>query len=190
MPRRKVVAIFGGSEADLEDGTGVAKELDPQLVILLTGGRGKLLNGIAQVAQKRGVATIGVHPDAHAKDTDLAYDLFLATGLGDGRNYVNAMACDVAIALAGGSGTLSEIALALKTNPKRHVVLLNSWERLRELLPDAQDRCHYRTSPRDAVEAALARAELIAEYPKIVGQDERRRRFEDFIRQHADRKRP
>jgi len=47
------------------------------------------------------------------------------TGMGDGRNYVNAYVSDVLIALFGEAGTLSEIALAMKLG--RPVVYLGHW---------------------------------------------------------------
>jgi uncharacterized protein (TIGR00725 family) len=62
-------------------------------------------------------------------------EIALFTGLGDGRNYVNACASDALIAIGGRWGTLSEIALAKKLG--RPVVLLQSWE-LPESLPKAE----------------------------------------------------
>ena len=52
-------------------------------------------------------------------------DVALFTGLGEARNWVNVCASDAIIALGGGFGTLSEIALALKA--RRPLVLLGSW---------------------------------------------------------------
>ena len=40
------------------------------------------------------------------------------TGMGDGRNIINIKSADAIIAVNGGAGTLSEIALALKTDRK------------------------------------------------------------------------
>ena len=52
-------------------------------------------------------------------------DVALFTGLGEGRNWVNVCASDAIIAIGGGFGTLSEIALALKA--RKPLVLLGSW---------------------------------------------------------------
>ena len=52
-------------------------------------------------------------------------DIALFTGLGEARNWVNVCASDAIIAIGGGFGTLSEIALALKV--KKPLVLLGSW---------------------------------------------------------------
>jgi len=53
----------------------------------------------------------GVNPDQAGKDIDLA----LATGMGDARNLINVLSSELVIACAGGAGTLSEVALALKS---------------------------------------------------------------------------
>jgi len=39
----------------------------------------------------------------------------VATGLGNARNAINVLSSDVVVACAGGAGTLSEVALALKS---------------------------------------------------------------------------
>ena len=52
--------------------------------------------------------------------------LAIATGLGEARNAVLTTAADAVIAIGGGWGTLSEIALARQRD--RPVVALASWE--------------------------------------------------------------
>jgi uncharacterized protein (TIGR00725 family) len=53
-----------------------------------------------------------------------AVDVGIVTGMGSARNYINVLSSDVVIACgAGGAGTASEIALALKS--RRPVILLN-----------------------------------------------------------------
>jgi len=77
------------------------------------------------------------------------YPLF--TGLGEGRNWINVCASDALIAVGGGFGTLSEIALALKA--RKPLVLLGSWqfemEGVSPTVPRARDAAH-------AVELAFA----------------------------------
>ena len=52
----------------------------------------------------------------------------IVTGLGEGRNLLVVRTSDVLIAVAGGYGTLSEIALALKTG--KSVIGLQTWENI------------------------------------------------------------
>ena len=50
----------------------------------------------------------------------------MATGLGEARNALVVRASDALVAVGGGHGTLSEIALALKVG--RPVIGLDSWD--------------------------------------------------------------
>src|SRR5690606_41560979 len=62
-------------------------------------------------------------PGRH-KDLASSYiDIPIVTGMGDGRNIINVLSSDIVVALPGRSGTISEIALALKNGKK--VILLN-----------------------------------------------------------------
>ena len=45
------------------------------------------------------------------------------TGMGNARNCINVLSSHVVVACRGGSGTISEVALALKSN--RPVILMN-----------------------------------------------------------------
>ncbi|MFN3486715.1 MAG: hypothetical protein ACK44W_14710, partial [Planctomycetota bacterium] len=53
-------------------------------------------------------------------------DHVICTGMGEARNAIIVASADVVIAVGGGLGTLSEIALALKLG--KRVVALGSWE--------------------------------------------------------------
>ena len=53
-------------------------------------------------------------------------DVALPTGLGEARNALVVGAADALIAVGGGYGTLSEIALALKAG--KRVIGLGTWE--------------------------------------------------------------
>ena len=50
----------------------------------------------------------------------------MATGLGEARNALVVRAADALVAVGGGYGTLSEVALALKT--QRPVIGLDTWD--------------------------------------------------------------
>jgi uncharacterized protein (TIGR00725 family) len=78
-------------------------------------------------AREAGGLVIGVLPGTSAAETppNPYVDVALFTGMGDGRNWINACACDAIIAVGGGFGTLSEIALALKIG--RPVIAVHSW---------------------------------------------------------------
>jgi len=121
--------------------------------VLLTGGRTGVMEAASRGARDAGGFTVGVLPGANAAESppNPYVELPLYTGLGEARNWVNVCASDALIAIGGGFGTLSEIALALKT--RKPVVLLGSWlfemEGVSPTVPRARDAAH-------AVELAFA----------------------------------
>ncbi|HYL05164.1 MAG TPA: TIGR00725 family protein [Thermoanaerobaculia bacterium] len=130
MLRRPIVGVMGGGAADAAT-CELARELGRRLAregaLLLCGGRGGVMTAAARGAHEAGGRVIGVLPYAPGEGGPNPYvDCALYTGLGDGRNYVNARSSDVLIALRGGPGTLSEIALAWKLGVP--VVLLAAWD--------------------------------------------------------------
>ncbi len=126
--------------------------------VLLNGGRNAGVMAASASGAKRGGGTvIGILPDADTRGASPDLDFAVVTGLGDARNLVNVLSSDVIIACAGGAGTLSEVALAVK-NGKRVILLgldvgtaLESYRRS-GLLTLAE-------SPQEAIEQAAAALE-------------------------------
>ena len=77
-------------------------------------------------ARAAGGTTIGILPGSDRSAANPFVDVAIATGLGEARNALVARAGDAMIAIGGGYGTLSEIALALKAG--KRVVGLGTWE--------------------------------------------------------------
>jgi uncharacterized protein (TIGR00725 family) len=96
-------------------------------------------------AKAAGGTTVGLLPGLDRAEANEFVDVAIATGLGEGRNLLVARAADALIAIAGGYGTLSEIAFALKAG--KPVVGIGSWE---------VDGVVAAGSAADAVERALA----------------------------------
>ncbi|MGA7100521.1 MAG: hypothetical protein WB019_09665, partial [Pseudolabrys sp.] len=68
--------------------------------------------------------TIGILPGKDKKELSDCVDVGIVTGMDNARNNINILSSDVVIACGyGGSGTASEIALALKSG--KPVILLN-----------------------------------------------------------------
>jgi uncharacterized protein (TIGR00725 family) len=65
-------------------------------------------------AQSVGGLTIGLLPTDSVADANAYIDIAIATGLGHARNAILARTADGVIAIGGGLGTLSEVALALR----------------------------------------------------------------------------
>jgi len=111
------VAVCGESDpqtslADLafEVGRGIA-ERD---AVLICGGLTGVMEHAARGARAAGGLTIGLLPDEDVNDANESIDISIATGLGHARNAILARTADGVVALGGGLGTLSEIALALR----------------------------------------------------------------------------
>jgi uncharacterized protein (TIGR00725 family) len=132
-------------------GAGIAE----RQAVLLCGGRSGVMEAAALGAREAGGLVIGVLPGASAAETppNPYVDVALFTGMGDGRNWINACACDAMIAIGGGFGTLSEIALALKIG--RPVIAVRSWRFDLDGVSPAVPRVD---DPEEAVGLAMARA--------------------------------
>ena len=118
--RRPIVAVIGNARSDPRTRCyRMARELGRRLVEdgfrVLTGGLGGVMEaacrGARESAAYRPGDTIGLLPGLDPADANPYVDIALATGLGDLRNGLIANA-DAVIALGGGAGTLSELALA------------------------------------------------------------------------------
>lgn len=110
--------------------------------VLLNGGRAMgVMDASARGAAQAGGLTVGVLPDrGHGRgQTSEHIQVPIYTGMGDGRNAINVLSSDVVVALPGGPGTLSEVALALKA---RKQVVLIGWEDSDLLARMGGDRLH------------------------------------------------
>lgn len=94
--------------------------------ILVTGGLGGVMEAASRGARQAGGMTVGIVPGTSREGANPYLDVCIPTAMGEGRNALVVRAADGVIALGGGEGTLSELALAVKMN--RPVVGLNTWQ--------------------------------------------------------------
>jgi uncharacterized protein (TIGR00725 family) len=94
--------------------------------VLVCGGLGGAMEAACRGAKAAGGTTLGVLPGVDRREANRYVDIAVPTGYGQGRNLVIVHACDALIAVGGGYGTLSEIALALRAG--KPVVGVGSWE--------------------------------------------------------------
>ena len=122
--------------------------------VLISGGRGGVMEAASRGARLGGGLTIGILPGESAKEANRYVDLPITTGLGNARNVVNILSSQVIIAISGGYGTLSEIALALKAG--RPVVGLRTWSLTTAPAPKSLERLFVSVrTPKEAVETAI-----------------------------------
>jgi uncharacterized protein (TIGR00725 family) len=124
---------------------------------------GGVMEAAAAGAQQSGGLTVGIIPgmsDADSPPNDYI-DVAIFTGMQSGRNWINACACDALIAIAGGYGTLSEIALALKIG--KPVVMLDTWK---FECDEPLEQPLRATTAEEAVELAFSKLTRVVNSPK------------------------
>ncbi len=92
----------------------VGREIARKGAVLVCGGLGGVMTEAARGAKEIGGITLGILPGPRTGDANEFIDFPIATNMGPGRNSIIVHTADVLIAIGGGYGTLSEIALALK----------------------------------------------------------------------------
>ncbi len=114
---RQPVAIIGPREASAEQvqaAHDVAYALASCGVILVCGGKIGVMEGAARGAQAGGGICIGLLPEEEARHGNPYLTVALPTGMGLSRNALVVRSSLCAIAIGGGLGTMSEMALALQ----------------------------------------------------------------------------
>lgn len=124
--RKTVIGVMGGSGAS-EGACAAARRLGSLIAgegwVLLNGGRARgIMDAAAAGARENGGLTMGILPGDTMDGVSEHLDIAVLTGMGSARNVINVLTSDLVVACPGGAGTLSEIALALKSG--RKVVLL------------------------------------------------------------------
>ena len=154
MNKSLIIGIMGGGKATGEDekaayrlGSVIAK----QGWILLNGGRNAgIMEASAKGAFDHGGLTVGILPDDNCDRVSKYIKIPIITGMGNARNCINVLSSNVVVACPGGPGTLSEIALALKSG--KTVILLNfDVEKALELF-NKRNLLHYANTPEQAIE--------------------------------------
>ncbi len=104
----------------------VGKLIATNNFILICGGLSGVMEASCKGAKDAGGTTVGILPGDSICDANKYIDIPIATGMGHARNVIIARSSDALIAVGGGYGTLSEIALSIKMGKK--VLTLDSWK--------------------------------------------------------------
>jgi uncharacterized protein (TIGR00725 family) len=128
-PNSPHIAVIGAGSATPEQADAaeaVGRRLAEAGAVLVCGGLGGVMEAACRGAKAAGGTTVGILPGDDRRQANAHVDVALATGLGEGRNALIVRAVDALVAVGGEYGTLSEIALALKTG--KPVVGVGSWD--------------------------------------------------------------
>ncbi|MFQ5560175.1 MAG: TIGR00725 family protein [Nitrospinota bacterium] len=157
--RKKIVGVIGAGECD-ETTYEVARQTGELIAasgyLLVCGGLGGVMEGAARGAQKLGGETIGILPGAAKTDANPYISIPIVTGLGHSRNILVVQSSDCIVAISGGFGTLSEIAVALKL--KKTVIGLHTWKHI--------DGVAHTASPSEAIHLVKKTLSVSREYSK------------------------
>jgi uncharacterized protein (TIGR00725 family) len=144
------VAVVGPGDATPEE-ADAAEQVGAGLArvgaVVVCGGLGGVMAAACRGANAAGGLTIAILPGADRAAANEWARVVIPTGMGEMRNVLVVRAADAVIAVGGAYGTLSEVALALKTGVP--VVGIDTWPIDGVIAVD---------SPSDAVAMALARS--------------------------------
>jgi uncharacterized protein (TIGR00725 family) len=121
-----VAASGDASERELADAEALGRALATRGAVVVTGGGGGGMEAACRGAKSAGGTTVGILPGSDRAEANAFVDVAIPTGLGEARNALVVRAADALVAVGGGWGTLSEIALALRAG--KRVVGLTTWE--------------------------------------------------------------
>ena len=126
---KKIVAVIGTSSANSEEikaAEEVGREIAQNGWILINGGLTGVMEASAKGASNAGGTVVGILPTPSASSANPHITIPIATNMGHARNMIIVHTAEVVIAIGGGEGTLSEIAIARKLG--KPVFGINSWE--------------------------------------------------------------
>jgi uncharacterized protein (TIGR00725 family) len=148
VPPLSYIAVVGPADATPEL-AWAAEEVGAALAeagaVVVTGGLGGVMEAACRGAKSRRGTTLGILPGTDRTAANGWVDVAVATGMGELRNGLIVRTADGLVAVGGGPGTLSEIALALKAS--KPVVGLAGWD---------IEGMVQQPSPGDAVKRVLA----------------------------------
>ena len=133
---RFIVGVIGAGRAskrDVDNARQLGELIAREGWVVLSGGRNAgVMEAVGEGAKRiDGSLTIGILPTAESDEGSVSeyVDIAIFTGMGNARNNINVLSSHVVVACgASGAGTVSEIALALKAQTPRPVILLTDDE--------------------------------------------------------------
>ncbi|MBC8345936.1 MAG: TIGR00725 family protein [Candidatus Marinimicrobia bacterium] len=123
------ISVFGGriiDEQTFSDTVEIGRLLAAENYLVYCGGGKGVMEAIAKGVKEGGGTCVGILKGPDKSEVNGHIDIPVSTGMGVGRNIMLAYNCDVAVAISGKYGTLSEIAFAFQL--EKPVVGFGTWE--------------------------------------------------------------
>lgn len=147
------VGVVGPSVADagvLADAETLGRGLAERGHVVVCGGLGGVMEAAARGAASVGGVVLGLLPGDDRTDANPYVTVAVPTGLGELRNALLVRSSDVVVSVGGSWGTLSEVALAVRTGVP--VVAVRGWHVAADD-DGPHDRPHDVASPDEALTA-------------------------------------
>lgn len=153
------IAVVGGGEVDddlVAFGRAVGRGLAEAGVVVVCGGLGDILGAVLRGVADGGGLSLALLPGHDREGMLFEATVSVPTGLGEARNVLISRSCQAMIAVGGGYGTLSEMALAARAGVP--IIGYRTWG-LQPPESDAfQDPVVPATTAEDATAVAIALA--------------------------------
>ena len=123
------ISVFGGRDIDEQtyaDAVEIGNLLAAENYLVFCGGGEGIMEAVAKGVKSAGGTCIGILKGMDKSEANEYIEIPISTGIGIGRNAILAYNCDVAVAISGQYGTLSEIAYALQLD--KPVVGYGTWD--------------------------------------------------------------
>ena len=114
----RYVGVAGASQAEpplLDQAELLGRRLAEGGAVVVCGGGPGVMEAVCRGARSAGGTTVGLLPGTDRGEGNPYLTVSVPTGMGQGRNLLLVRSSDALVAVGGGFGTLSEIALALRT---------------------------------------------------------------------------
>jgi uncharacterized protein (TIGR00725 family) len=124
----RYVGVAGASAAErplLEQAELLGRRLAEGGAVVVCGGGPGVMEAVCRGARAAGGTTVGLLAGLDRAEGNPHLSVSVPTGMGQGRNLLLVRSSDALVAVGGGFGTLSEIALALRTGVP--VIGLATW---------------------------------------------------------------
>ena len=144
---RRSRRAVGASAEELGDAEALGRGLAERGHVVVCGGLGGVMEAVARGAADAGGVVVGLLPGTDRADANPHVTVAIPTGLGELRNGLLVRSSDVVVSVGGSWGTLSEVALAVRTGVP--VVAIRGWQ-----VPAAAGRAARRVDARRGARAA------------------------------------
>jgi hypothetical protein len=126
---KKIIAVIGAAESTAQE-LEAAEEMGTLIAengwTLICGGLSGVMEAASKGTAEAGGTVVGILPQGETSHANRYVTIPIATNMGHARNMIIVHTADAVIAVGGGHGTLSEIAIALKL--KKPVFGISSWD--------------------------------------------------------------